>query len=311
MLLCKNFCKTRIFIFSLFLFAISFGNLSLFAESPSMPSMPSMPTISSPSVKTKPTVQNNKQTSNTKSNGNANSKNQNPSVSAASLLQMSSSNPLGSITDLNSILSNLSTEKTTEADLSSLSTLSSTLLNYSSLTSTNNSVATNTILTQILQRLEQLQAQVDEINSQPQQVSEKNLQNKNEVQTNTTQQQISESKNNQNKILRFKINNYDLTKSFTTLFFSEKEKDGSFLLTGDRVYNLYGKQMSETFYMLFKNENGNNFEVAVALNQNDENQNSFLYKFAKDSPYKSQRTGNLFFINSNKNDLKIDILIEN
>jgi protease II len=276
-----------------------------------MPTMPSMPTISSPSVKTKPTVQNNKQTSNTKSNGNANSKNQNPSVSAASLLQMSSSNPLGSITDLNSILSNLSTEKTTEADLSSLSTLSSSLLNSSSLTSTNNSVATNTILTQILQRLEQLQAQVDKINSQPQQVSEKNLQNKNEVQTNTTQQQISESKNNQNKILRFKINNYDLTKSFTTLFFSEKEKDGSFLLTGDRVYNLYGKQMSETFYMLFKNENGNNFEVAVALNQNDENQNSFLYKFAKDSPYKSQRTGNLFFINSNKNDLKIDILIEN
>ena len=283
----------------------------MFAESPSMPTMPSMPTISSPSVKTKPTVQNNKQTSNTKSNESVNSQNQNPSVSAASLLQMSSSNPLGSITDFNSILSNLSTEKTTEADLSSLSTLSSTLLNSSSLTSTNNSVATNTILTQILQRLEQLQAQVDKINSQPQQVSEKNLQNKNEVQTNTTQQQISESKNNQNKILRFKINNYDLTKSFTTLFFSEKEKDGSFLLTGDRVYNLYGKQMSETFYMLFKNENGNNFEVAVALNQNDENQNSFLYKFAKDSPYKSQRTGNLFFINSNKNDLKIDILIEN
>ena len=283
----------------------------MFAESPSMPTMPSMPTISSPSVKTKPTVQNNKQTSNTKSNGNANSKNQNPSVSAASLLQMSSSNPLGSITDLNSILSNLSTEKTTEADLSSLSTLSSSLLNSSSLTSTNNSVTTNTILTQILQRLEQLQAQVDKINSQPQQVSEKNLQNKNEVQTNTTQQQISESKNNQNKILRFKINNYDLTKSFTTLFFSEKEKDGSFLLTGDRVYNLYGKQMSETFYMLFKNENGNNFEVAVALNQNDENQNSFLYKSAKASPYQSQRTGNLFFINSNKNDLKIDILIEN
>lgn len=283
----------------------------MFAESPSMPTMPSMPTISSPSVKTKPTIQNNKQTSNTKSNESVNSQNQNPSVSAASLLQMSSSNPLGSITDLNSILSNLSTEKTTEADLSSLSTLSSTLLNSSSLTTTNNSVATNTILTQILQRLEQLQAQVDKINSQPQQVSEKNLQNKNEVQTNTTQQQISESKNNQNKILRFKINNYDLTKSFTTLFFSEKEKDGSFLLTGDRVYNLYGKQMSETFYMLFKNENGNNFEVAVALNQNDENQNSFLYKFAKDSPYKSQRTGNLFFINSNKNDLKIDILIEN
>ena len=281
-----------------------------------MPTMPSMPTISSPSVKTKPTVQNNKQTSNTKSNESVNSQNQNPSVSAASLLQMSSSNPLGSITDLNSILSNLSTEKTTEADLSSLSTLSSTLLNSSSLTTTNNSVATNTILTQILQRLEQLQAQVDKINSQPQQVSEKNLQNKNEVQTNTTQQQISENKitdekNNQNKILRFKINNYDLTKSFTTLFFSEPEKDGSFLLTGDRVYNLYGKQMSETFYMLFKNENGNNFEVAVALNQNDENPNSFLYKLAKISPYKSQRTGNLFFINSNKNDLKIDILIEN
>jgi protease II len=168
-------------------------------------------------------------------------------------------------------------------------------------TTTSNSSSSNILLTQILQKLEELQNQIDKMNEVPNSTNE---------QTKiSTEENIDNSINK--KILRFKINNYDLTKSFTTLFFSEKEKDGSFLLTGDRVYNLYGKQMSETFYMLFKNENGNNFEVAVALNQNDENQNSFLYKFAKDSPYKSQRTGNLFFINSNKNDLKIDILIEN
>ena len=279
----------------------------MFAESPSMPTMPSMPTISSPSVNKNGTQKNNSSTKTEKTQSAKTSSN----ITAQSLLQMSSSNSLSSITDLASVLSGVSSENATEDDLKRISELFGTPLSSLS-TTTSNSSSSNFLLTQILQKLEELQKQVDNINSKSQQATEKNSQTKNETQT--SQNQISEE-NVENsvskKILRFKINNYDLTKSFTTLFFSEKEKDGSFLLTGDRVYNLYGKQMSETFYMLFKNENGNNFEVAVALNQNDENQNSFLYKFAKDSPYKSQRTGNLFFINSNKNDLKIDILIEN
>ena len=220
---------------------------------------------------------------------------------------MSSSNSLSSLTDLASVLSGVSSENATEDDLKRISELFGTPLSSLSTSSTSSS-SSNILLSQILQKLEELQNQIDKMNEVSKPINE---QTKNETQT--SQNQISEE-NVENsvskKILRFKINNYDLTKSFTTLFFSEPEKDGSFLLTGDRTYNLYGKQMTETFYMLFKNENGNNFEVAVALNQNDENPNSFLYKFAKDSPYKSQRTGNLFFINSNKNDLKVDILIE-
>lgn len=281
--------------------------MSLFAESLSMPTMPSMPTISSPSVNKNGTQKNNSATKTEKSKTEKTSSN----ITAQSLLQMSSSNSLSSITDLASVLSGVSSENATEDDLKRISELFGTPLSSLS-TTTSNSSSSNILLTQILQKLEELQKQVDNINSKSQQATEKNSQTKNETQT--SQKQISEE-NVENsvskKILRFKINNYDLTKSFTTLFFSEPEKDGSFLLTGDRVYNLYGKQMSETFYMLFKNENGNNFEVAVALNQNDENPNSFLYKLAKNSPYKAQRTGNLFFINSNKNDLKIDILIEN
>lgn len=281
----------------------------MFAESPSMPTMPSMPTISSPSVNKSGTQKNNSSTKTEKTQSAKTSSN----ITAQSLLQISSSNSLSSITDLASVLSGVSSENATEDDLKRISELFGTPLSSLSTTTLNStSSSSNILLSQILQKLEELQNQIDNINSKSQQATEKNSQTKNETQT--SQNQISEE-NVENsvskKILRFKINNYDLTKSFTTLFFSEKEKDGSFLLTGDRVYNLYGKQMSETFYMLFKNENGNNFEVAVALNQNDENQNSFLYKFAKDSPYKSQRTGNLFFINSNKNDLKIDILIEN
>ena len=288
---------------------INFDTLSLFAESPSMPTMPSMPTISSPSVNKSGTQKNNSSTKTEKTQSAKTSSN----ITAQSLLQISSSNSLSSITDLASVLSGVSSENATEDDLKRISELFGTPLSSLSTTTLNStSSSSNILLSQILQKLEELQNQIDNINSKSQQATEKNSQTKNETQT--SQNQISEE-NVENsvskKILRFKINNYDLTKSFTTLFFSEKEKDGSFLLTGDRVYNLYGKQMSETFYMLFKNENGNNFEVAVALNQNDENQNSFLYKFAKDSPYKSQRTGNLFFINSNKNDLKIDILIEN
>ena len=249
----------------------------MFAESPSMPTMPSMPTISSPSVNKNGTQKNNSATKTEKSKTEKTSSN----ITAQSLLQMSSSNSLSSITDLASVLSGVSSENATEDDLKRISELFGTPLSSLS-TTTSNSSSSNILLTQILQKLEELQKQVDNINSKSQQATEKNSQTKNETQT--SQNQISEE-NIENsvskKILRFKINNYDLTKSFTTLFFSEPEKDGSFLLTGDRVYNLYGKQMSETFYMLFKNENGNNFEVAVALNQNDENQNSFLYKFAK------------------------------
>ena len=269
--------------------------MSLFAESPSMPSMPSMPTISSPSVNKSGTQKNNSSTKTEKTQSAKTSSN----ITAQSLLQMSSTNSLSSITDLASVLSGVSSENATEDDLKKISELFGTPLSSLSTSSTSSS-SSNILLSQILQKLEELQNQIDKMNEVPNSTNE---------QTKiSTEENIDNSINK--KILRFRINNYELTKSFTTLFFSEPEADGSFLLTGDRTYNLYGKQMTETFYMLFKNENGNNFEVAVALNQNDENPNSFLYKLAKDSPYKSQRTGNLFFINSNKNDLKVDILIE-
>ncbi len=262
-----------------------------------MPTMPSMPTISAPSVNKSGTTKNNSSTKTEKSKSEKTSSN----ITAQSLLQMSSTNSLSSLTDLASILSEVSSENATEDDLKKITDLFGTTSLSSLSTTASTSASSNILISQILQKLEELQNQIDKMNEVPNSQSE--------------QRKISTEENIENtinkKILRFKINNYDLTKSFTTLFFSEPEADGSFLLTGDRVYNLYGKQMSETFYMLFKNENGNNFEVAVALNQNDENTNSFLYKFSKDSPYKSQRTGNLFFINSNKNDLKVDILIEN
>ena len=276
---------------------LSFGDLSLFADSPSMPTMPSMPTISSPSVNKTGTTKNNSSTKTETSKSEKTASN----ITAQSLLQMSSTNSLSSITDLASVLSGVSSENATEDDLKRISELFSSPLNSLSTSTLNSSSSSsNILLSQILQKLEELQNQIDKMNEVPNSSSE---------QTKiSTEKNIEKSFNK--KILRFRINNYDLTKSFTTLFFSEPESDGSFLLTGDRTYNLYGKQMTETFYMLFKNENGNNFEVAVAVNQNDENPNSFLYKFAKDSPYKSQRTGNLFFINSNKNDLKVDILIE-
>ena len=77
---------------------------NLFADSLSMPQMPSMPSVSSPSINSSSvnnqTAKSQEKTSQTKK--------QTSSVTAASLLQMNSSNPFGSITDLNSILSNLS-----------------------------------------------------------------------------------------------------------------------------------------------------------------------------------------------------------
>jgi hypothetical protein len=185
------------------------------------------------------------------------------------------------------------------SDLSTLSGLlggdaSSLYGNLTGLDSTTSSYNTNLLLSQILDKLNKI------------------AENQGTLETEESSENVQvAAKKTSSGILRFRFNNYEFVSSLSDVYISSPEADGTFFVTGDRTYFFGNGQSRETFYMLFKNENGNNFEVAVALNQNDENQNSFLYKFAKDSPYKSQRTGNLFFINSNKNDLKIDILIEN
>ena len=116
------------------------------------------------------------------------------------------------------------------------------------------------------------------------------------------------------KILRFRINGYNIADSVSSAFFSETEADGTFLLTGDRVYYADGRARNETFYLLFKAVKSNGaavtFDVQPSLVQDFENPNSFVYRFSKLTGLCAEKTGNLVALHTVTDDLNVDLLLD-
>lgn len=115
-------------------------------------------------------------------------------------------------------------------------------------------------------------------------------------------------------IRRFVINNIDVLKNCNTVFFSEQEQDGSFLLTGDCKMLYNNKSLSETFYMFFKSkgtESGHQvYDVEVSLSQSSQNQNSVLYKFTQQQKLVACQTGNLITLKTSEQEVKSDLLLD-
>ena len=115
-------------------------------------------------------------------------------------------------------------------------------------------------------------------------------------------------------ILRFFVDGHNILNTCKTVYFSQKEKDGSFLLTGDRRYIADNKSRSETFYFLFKSDGkggafmGYNVEPAVV--QDYENKNSFLYRISEETALSASKTGNLVSLRSKDSSVKIDLLLD-
>lgn len=155
-----------------------------------------------------------------------------------------------------------------------------------------------------------LDAVLNELNDLKSRVDEKDRsEDVQKASFSTTSQSVS-------KILRFSINNYDLTKTMKTVYFSREESDGTFLLTGDRVYYADGGNRNETFYILFKNIGGEDgitkYKVSSSVNQDYENPNSYLAKFSvlsENEELFANRTGNLVTMKINGSDLKMDLLL--
>ena len=103
--------------------------------------------------------------------------------------------------------------------------------------------------------------------------------------------------------LRFTVNGEDILSSFRTVWFSSKENDGSFMVTGDRKYYEGTKLEEETFYLLFKADgNGGasmGYIVEPAIFQNHENKSSVLSKLASLKNLRATRTGNLVSLRTN------------
>lgn len=125
---------------------------------------------------------------------------------------------------------------------------------------------------------------------------------------------LNESSTKKPSILRFFINGNDILDSLKTVYFSDKEADGSFLLTADRKYMLSKKPRSETFYVLFKAD-GNSlshkgYNVEATIVQDAKNENSLLYRFAEKQNLKAQKTGNLVSLYSTSKDMNVDMLLD-
>ena len=282
------------------------GAGALFAQSMEMPSMPSMPSMSMPEM---PSI----------SAPTMDGKFYRPSLpsqtkNGTSKTESGTSEPKttesvytdGTTTDdiLISLLSNANLLSASDIsdlyDTGSFNTISS-LTGLTSSTGTS-SVATNVLLRQILEKLNELKVEQNKASAAQQEVYAAKLQDSETFKTRNP------------SILRFKINGYNVKDSIIETFVSEPEADGSFLLTGDRRYFVNNKSSTETFYMLFKavksNGSTTTFSVTPSIAQGTENKGSYVYKLCQCKDIIAERTGNLVVIHYTGSDVTTDLLLD-
>lgn len=299
-------CKTFLFAGTFFLSAsLLTPQSSSVPAMPSMPSMPTSPTVPSmssmpsmPSIST-PSKNNNFYTPGNTQNTNANTTtNQNNSFISKS---SQTSNENKNIIEQNvksktqSLLNSVSA-----SDLETLSN-QGLLGNITSLFNTNsetqNPLDSNTqtlLLQKILIELNEIKAE------------QKSLTN-----------QITKIKNEtkDSPIIRFVINNQDILNNCTSIFFTNRQADGSFLLTGDHKFIAEDNSpQNETFYLLFKTSGTSEskiiYKVSAAISQSTINTETPLYQFCNKTNLQATKTGNLVSLKILQGALSSDMLLD-
>ncbi len=177
------------------------------------------------------------------------------------------------------------------------------------------SESSETLLNGIISSLEEIKQEQEKISEKLTQENGANQNSQNSE--NQSDSEILTYKQNGQKnpsVLRFSINGLNILDTCRTVYFSKRENDGTFLLTGDRKYYASGKIFTETFYFLFKSDGnaGSNlgYNVQPAIIQNTENQNSFVYKLSQKKNLKAAKTGNLVTLHFSDSDLRTDLLLD-
>lgn len=183
-------------------------------------------------------------------------------------------------------------------------------------------VDTDLVLQNLLSQIEDLKKKVDanekKLNDSP---KTEDKQNNPSVSSDSSAEKNvftkSDSTKTQNilpKILRFKVNGYDILKTCQKIYISDIKEGENFLLTGDRKYMSNKKLCSETFYMLFKHSGHKDgqltYKVEVMVNQDSENVYSFIYQLAQKNNLTAKQTGNLITLRTSDADWKLDFLID-
>lgn len=280
-------------------------NFTLWAESlemPAMPEMPSMPTISNPSLDGifyKPSIP--RQKNNSSKNDAENNQQNTAAASSAILTDGSTSEDI-----LSSFINN--NTNLTAKDISTLYD-SGLFTNLSSLTGLSKDYSsgianeeTNALLKKVLESLDELKNQ------------QKNASVLEKANLTNFQTDFQTFKKRQPSILRFKLNGYSMTESFTKVFFSEPETSGTFLLSADRRYFSGQKAKEETLYILFRavSSTGTSiiYDVEPNVIQTEKNETSYIYKLSQIKNLRAEKTGNLVSLHSEENGLKVDMLLD-
>lgn len=290
-------CKLKKLLASL----IFIGSFTLWAQQFEMPSMPEMPSVSMPSMPTmgstyyRPQMPGFNSYSGSTSSSKSSTNKSSTTTSTVTTPTTPAVSSLGTLNYLDS--SNLSASDVSTLYNSGLFDSLSSLLGTGVTTTDNTS--TNLLLQQILVSLNELKQQNG------------GIQNQN---NSTVQSSVSDFKSRQPSVLRFKVNGNSLIDSFKTVFISESEPDGTFLLTADRVYYVNQKEYRETIYLLFKTKRNNGsttvYTIIPTLMQDTYHQNSFLYRMSEQIDMEAQKTGNLVAAHVSKEQFSMDILID-
>ena len=172
---------------------------------------------------------------------------------------------------------------------------------YGNNNNTNTTATTDVLLGQILESLEELKK--NNVNSSGQQ----------QVNLRDSKTDNSNFKKRDPQVLRFKVNGFNIKDSFVTVFFSDVEADGTFLLTADRVYYVNQTERSETIYLLFKTVKSNGsvttYEVVPTVSQDYENTTSSMYKMAQAASYRAEKTGNMVSLHYSEPGFSLDVLL--
>lgn len=270
-----------------------FASSNLFSQSISMPEMPSSSSISSPAMPTlvSPTIGSNFYVPGAKiKNQTSVTKQQN--ITQNNVISKNSTEQ----TTLDKILSSrISAQDLTSLEDSGMFSSIYGLLNNSQ--SNQTQIPTEKMLNDILSELNEL----------------KEYTKKQELQNIHTEKNHSQN-NTSPKILRFLVNGNNVLNTCRTIHFSKKEKDGTFLLTGDRKYSNNNITRDETFYFLFKPNKNNSstteYQVVPNIIQDSKNEQSILFNFTKEPNLIATKTGNLISVRNSADNMNIDLLLD-
>lgn len=200
---------------------------------------------------------------------------------------------LGGLSSLTDTLSALTASQNASSYLPALSQLTGTTLSQTD---------SNATLKSILKELQKLSQK------------ETSQQNSTQKVVTTDTWDNSSQTESQSKLLRFRVNNTDILDTCQTIYFSQPEENGLFLLTGDRSYYIDNRPYEETFYFLFTPALDDKgvfyYEVEGDIMQNAPITGSKLYPLTEKPSLIARKTGNLIALKYNAKNWNLDILID-